>query len=69
MPETFDIQKQSKNTLLIRISQARSAEMLAALSSIDFTIKQLQLQQLGKMGIGELAEGDYLQAKENEVQI
>ena len=37
--------------------------------SIDLTIKQLQLQQLGKMGISELAEGDYLQAKENEVQI
>ncbi len=69
MPKSFDIQKQNKNTLLIRTSQARSAEIMAALSSTNVTIKQLQLQQLGKMGIGELAEGDYVQAKENEVQI
>ena len=69
MPKSFDIQKQNKNTLLIRTSQARSAEIMAALSSTNLTIKQLQLQQLGKMGIGELAEGDYVQAKENEVQI
>ena len=69
MPKSFDIQKQNKNTLLIRTSQARSAEIMAALSSTKLTIKQLQLQQLGKMGIGELAEGDYVQAKENEVQI
>ena len=69
MPKSFDIQKQNKNTLLIRTSQARSAEIMAALSSTNLTIKQLQLQQLGKMGIGELAEGEYVQAKENEVQI
>ena len=54
---------------MIHINQAKSAEIMAALSSINLRIKQLQLQQIGKMGIGEIAEGDYLQIKENEVQI
>ncbi|MBV32519.1 MAG: hypothetical protein CMK36_03635 [Porticoccaceae bacterium] len=69
MLDNIDIQKQNINTLLIRLNQEQSAKIMAALSSINLTIKQLQLQQIGKMGIGEIAEGDYLQVKENEVQI
>lgn len=67
--ETIDIQKKNERTLLIRINQARSAEIMGALSDVNLAIETLQLQQLGRMSINDIEEGDYLKLTENEIQV
>ena len=38
-------------------------------SSVDQSIERLHLQQLGRLSLGDLIEGDYLELSENEIKV
>ena len=65
----IDIQRQDEKTLCLSMNQGRIQEIIAILSSVDLVIEKLHLKQLGKLCLGELAEGEYLNLTEDEIQI
>ena len=65
----IDIQRQDEKTLCLSMNQGRIQEIIAILSSVDLVIEKLHLKQLGKLFLGELAEGEYLNLTEDEIQI
>jgi 16S rRNA pseudouridine516 synthase len=65
----IDIQRQDEKTLCLSMKQGRIQEIIAILSSVDLVIEKLHLKQLGKLCLGELAEGEYLNLTEDEIQI
>ena len=44
-------------------------EIVKTLASLNLKVATLQLKQLGRLNLGELKEGDYLELMENEVKI
>ena len=43
--------------------------MIEIFSSVDLSLETLRLQQLGKLNLRELAEGDYLELNKSEIEI
>ena len=42
---------------------------MTTLASLNLKVATLQLKQIGRLNLGELKEGDYLELMENEVKI
>ena len=66
---TINIQKQDKKTLLLSMNQTQITEIINIFSSVDLAIETLHLQQIGRLSLGDLPEGDYLEFTENEVKV
>ena len=66
---TINIQKQDKKTLLLSMNQTHITEIINIFSSVDLAIETLHLQQIGRLSLGDLPEGDYLEFTENEVKV
>jgi len=64
-----DIKKQDERTLTLRTNQSQVQEMTEIFSSVDLSLDTLHLQQLGRLNLGDLAEGDYLELNESEIEI
>ena len=64
-----DIQKQDERTVLFKTNRPRVAEIMDIFYSIDQSIERLHLQQLGRLSLGDLKEGDYLELSENEIKV
>tara|TARA_B100000609_G_C16936510_1_gene291935 strand:- start:55 stop:381 length:327 start_codon:yes stop_codon:yes gene_type:complete len=64
-----DIQKQDERTVLFKTNQPRVEEIMDIFSSVDQSIERLHLQQLGRLSLGDLIEGDYLELSENEIKV
>ena len=64
-----DIQQQDEKTLLLSTTQARLKEIMDIFPSVDLAIETLQLQQLGRMSLGDLTEGEYLELTENDIKV
>ena len=65
----IEIQQQDEKSLLLTMNQPRIHEVINILAPLDLPIKTLRLQQLGRLSLGELAEGDYLELAEHEIKI
>ena len=64
-----DIQKQDERTLLLSTTQPSVREIMDIFSPIGLAIESLHLQQLGRLSLGALTEGNYLELTENEVKV
>ena len=64
-----DIQKQDERTVLLKTNQPRVEEIMDVFSSVDQSIERLHLQQIGRLSLGNLIEGDYLELSENEIKV
>ena len=65
----INIQEQDERTLLFSTSQPQVQEIMEIFSSLDLPIETLHLQQLGRLSLGDLAEGDYLELNENDIRV
>jgi 16S rRNA pseudouridine516 synthase len=66
---TIEIKKQNERTILLSVSQSRAADIMRMLTSVDFEIETLQLQQIGRLSLGSLKEGDCLQLAASEIKV
>ena len=64
-----DIRQQDDRTLVLSTNQPQVQGMMEIFSSVDFSLETLRLQQLGKLNLGDLAEGDYLELNKSEIEI
>ena len=62
----IDIQKQDGKTLLLSMKRNYIQDILDIFSFMGLSIKTLHLQQLGRLSLGDLKEGGYLELSENE---
>jgi len=65
----IDIQKQDERTLLLTTNQPQVQEIVGIFSPADLTIETLHLKQLGRLNLGDIAEGDYLELTENDIKV
>ena len=66
---TIEIDERDKRSILLHLSQTQGTEIVTILASLNLKIATLQLKQIGRLNLGELKEGDYLELMENEVKI
>ena len=66
---TIEIDDEDKRSILLHLSQTQGTEIMTILASLNLKVETLQLKQLGRLNLGELKEGDYLELMENEVKI
>ena len=66
---TIEIDDEDKRSILLHLSQTQGTEIVTTLASLNLKVATLQLKQLGRLNLGELKEGDYLELMENEVKI
>ncbi len=66
---TINIQEQDEKTLLLSMNQTHISEIKDILSSVDLDIETLHLEQIGRLSLGDLTEGDYLELAENEIKV
>jgi 16S rRNA pseudouridine516 synthase len=66
---TIAIDDEDKRSILLHLSQTQGTEIVTTLASLNLKVATLQLKQLGRLNLGELKEGDYLELMENEVKI
>ncbi len=64
-----EIQQQDERTLILSTNQPQVEGMMEIFSSVDLSLETLRLQQLGKLNLGDLAEGDYLELNKSEIEI
>ena len=65
----IELQQQDEKSLLLTMNHPRIHEVIDIIAPLDLPIKTLRLQQVGRLSLGELAEGDYLKLTENEVKV
>ena len=65
----LDIQKHDQNTLLLKTGNVGTQKIMEAFSSVDLAIETPHLQQIGRLSISDLSEGDYLEFTEDEIKI
>ena len=66
---TIEIDERDKRSILLHLSQTQGTGIVTILASLNLKIATLQLKQIGRLKLGELKEGDYLELMENEVKI
>ncbi|MBG10597.1 MAG: hypothetical protein CMD92_05455 [Gammaproteobacteria bacterium] len=64
-----EIKKQDERTLVLSTSLPQVQGMTEIFSSVDLSLDALRLQQLGRLSLGSLAEGEYLELNESEIEI
>ncbi len=67
--QIVDILKQDERTVLLQTSQPRVEKIMDIFSPVNISIERLHLQQLGRLSLDNLIEGDYLELTENEVKV
>jgi len=65
----IDIKQQDERTLVLSTNQPQVQGMIDIFFSVDLSLETLRLQQLGKLNLGDLAEGDYLELNKSEIEI
>ena len=63
------IEKQDERTLLLKTNQPRVEGIMDIFSPVGQSIERLHLQQFGRLSLGNLIEGDYLELTENEIRV
>ena len=57
------------NTIHLKLNQSQGINIASNLGSLNLAIETLQLKQLGRLSIGEIKEGSYLELPEDEIKI
>ena len=57
------------NTLTIEMGQTGTQDLLKTCEAVGLTVRALHLQQLGRLILGDLSEGDYVELAEDDVKI
>ena len=63
------IKQQDERTLVVNTNQPQVGGMTEIFSSVDLSLETLTLQQLGRLDLGNLGEGDYLELNKSEIEI
>jgi len=61
----INFKKFDETTLVITLSNIKASDLINRLSSHGFIIENLHLQQVGRLDLGNLKEGNYLEITEN----
>lgn len=64
-----DIKQQDERTLILSTNKPQVGGMTEIFSAVDLSLETLTLQQLGRLNLGNLGEGDYLELNKNEIEI
>ena len=64
-----NIQKQDEKTVLLNTNQPQVENIKDMFSLVDLPIERLHLHQLGRLSLGDLIEGDYLELPENKIKV
>ena len=62
--EKIEIEKNSENSFILKISINQLHEMIRVFSNINLEIKNLKLNQIGRLCLGDLEEGEYIELSE-----
>lgn len=65
----LDVQRHDPSTLLLKTSDVGMQKIIEICASVDMAIEAPHLQQLGRLRIEDLAEGEYLELAEEEIRI
>ena len=57
------------NTIRLKLNQSQGVNIASSLGSLNLAIETLQLKQLGRLSLGEIKEGSYLELPEDEIKI
>ena len=64
-----DIKQQDERTLILSTNKPQVGGMTEIFSAVDLSLETLTLQQLGRLNLGNLGEGDYIELNKNEIEI
>ncbi|MEM6985020.1 MAG: pseudouridine synthase, partial [Pseudomonadota bacterium] len=64
-----DVRAHDGDTLTIEMGQTGTQDLLKTCEAVGLTIRALHLQQLGRLTLGDLREGDYAELAEDDVKI
>ncbi len=65
----IEISKQTEKTISLKIDNARVTEILSLFDAENLRIELFHLEQIGKLSLGDLKEGDYLELIESEIKV
>ena len=66
---TIDIQKKDAQTLILSIKQLRVTDLLEICSSLNIPIEKIHLKQVGRLDLGDLETGGYLELTEKDIRL
>lgn len=64
-----ELQLQDETTLLLSIAKIDAPAVLQTFTAVDVAVEALHLQQIGKLSLGDLGEGDSLVLAENDLKV
>ena len=64
-----DLQRRDDRTLVVTMGHAGMDSIRDRFASVGVAIETLHLQQLGRLSLGDVAEGEYLQLGEDDIKI
>lgn len=64
-----DIQQTGSHTLMLSTQNMSSRKIIDVFASSDVGVDRLHLQQLGRLSLGDLGEGDYFALAEDEIKV
>lgn len=67
--QVLDIQRHDEKVLRVKVGQAGVQSIIECFASAGVVLDRLHLQQLGKLSLGDLPEGDYLELAEDDIKI
>ena len=62
--EKIEIEKNSENSFILKISINQLHEMIRVFSNINLEIKNLKLNQIGRLCLGNVEKGEYIELSE-----
>lgn len=65
----FDVQVHGRRTLQLKTDNVGMQTIMEVFASADMAIETAQLQQLGRLSLGDLSEGDHLELTEDQIKI
>ena len=63
------IEQHDERTLILSTNKPQVGGIAEIFSSVDLSLEMLTLQQLGRLNLGNLEEGDYLELNKSEIEI
>ena len=69
MSSVIYINKQTEKTISLKTDNARVTEILSLFDAENLRIELFHLEQIGKLSLGDLKEGDYLELIESEIKV
>ena len=65
----IDIQKEDEQTLTLSIKHFRLMDLIEICASVNIYIENIHLQQVGRLDLGDLRTGNYLELTEKDIRL